>query len=151
NSGPNVFLITLPCLPGIFTTAQTATTLCTQIIFPAAAPIICAAKTINGSAPMEFAIFIWIGEKVNVETVALPVMNEPSAPKNGATNNQSGPKVAAIFWTIYSGIIYKSLVLIPGFIKTGIIDSVATSVIHVILMVDNDSLLALAIFLKDFL
>src|SRR5699024_12769542 len=110
-----------------------------------------AGKAVDGSGRMEFAIFIWIGEKVNVETVALPVMNEPSAPKNGARNNQIGPKVAAIFWAIYSGILFKSLILIPELIKTCTIASVATSVIPVILMVDNDSLLALAIFLKDFL
>src|SRR5699024_10895412 len=85
------------------------------------------------------------------DALPISVMNEPSARKNGATNNQIGPKVASIWWAIYSGILFKSLILMPELIKTCTIANVATSVIPVILMVDNDSLHALSIFLMNFL
>src|SRR5699024_7053778 len=107
--------------------------------------------TINGSALIELAMYNGIGEKVNVDTVALPVINEPKAPKHGATNSHTGPQVLAIFLAIYSGILIKSYASIPELIKTCSIASMANSEIPIIFIVDKDVILALPKSLIDFL
>src|SRR5690625_1792175 len=100
------------------TTALAATTLCTQNMFPAPAPINCAAETMFTSVDVSIATLYWIGEKVNVDTVALPVIKEPSSPKNGAINTQIPPKLVAKICGMLLGILGKSLTFNPEFVNT---------------------------------
>src|SRR5699024_5011058 len=103
-AGKIVFLIIIPSLQLKPTTVDAVTTLCTQIIFPALAPITYTARIIETLIPVDCAISYCTGEKVNVHTVALPVTKAPNSPKNGAINNHTGPNELASDCAIYCGI-----------------------------------------------
>src|SRR5699024_9069446 len=68
--------------------------------------------------PVACAISYCTGEKVNVDTVALPVTKAPNSPKNGAINNHTGPNELESDCAIYCGILIRSATLILLFINT---------------------------------
>src|SRR5699024_5419771 len=136
----------LPLKP---TTVDAATTLCTQIIFPAPAPIICNAKIIGTLIPVACAISYCTGEKVNVETVALPVIKDTNSPRKGATNSHTGPSELAREWAIYCGIPIRSAPLIPLFVNTCTSANVAKSASAASLIDSTDSFAALIKLEKD--
>src|SRR5699024_12098060 len=142
-------LIILPSLPLKPTTVDAATTLCTQIIFPAPAPITCNARIIGTLIPVACAISYCTGEKVNVDTVALPVTKAPNSPKNGAINNHTEPNELASDCAIYCGIPIRSAPLIPLLLNTCTSVNVTKSASAPSLIDITNSFTALLQFEKD--
>src|SRR5699024_4532221 len=136
----------LPLKP---TTVDAATTLCTQIIFPAPAPITCNARIIGTLIPVACAISYCTGEKVNVDTVALPVTKAPNSPKNGAINNHTGTNELASYCAIYCGIHIRSAPLILLFVYTCTSVNVAKSASAASLIDSIDSFAAFIESKKD--
>src|SRR5699024_10282492 len=141
--------IILPSLPLKPTTVDAATTLCTQIIFPAPAPITCNARIIGTLIPVACAISYCTGEKVNVDTVALPLTKAPNAPQNGAINNLTRPNELASDCEIYCGIPIRSAPLIPLFVNTCTSVNVAKSASAASLIDSTDSFAAFIKLEKD--
>src|SRR5699024_6218734 len=99
--------------------------------------------------PVSDAILYCTGEKVNVDTVALPVINDPNCPKYGATNIHIEPNVDASACAIYWGILIKSFVFNPEFVNTCTNARVNISDKPASLIDISDSFAALLKFEKD--
>ena len=78
-----VLRITTPSLPTRPTTAEAATTLCTQIVLPAAPPTACRATIQVGSTPIRCPTSNWNSENIMLLTVLLPATAAPIPPMNG--------------------------------------------------------------------
>src|SRR5690606_29710116 len=90
------------------TVAEAATTLCTQIMLPAAPPTACSATTIAAprtSSPMLSAVANWNSENIMLLTVFEPAMNAPRAPMVGANSGQSCPATSETLWASTSGML----------------------------------------------
>jgi len=87
--------ITAPSFPTRPTTAEAATTLWTQIMFPAAPPTAWRATTHVGSTPIRSPTPNWNSENIMLLTVLLPATNAPSPPMNGANSGHADPASAA--------------------------------------------------------
>ena len=87
--------MTSPSLPVRPTTAEAATTLCTQMTFPAAPPTACNATIHVASMPIFTATSNWNSENIILLIVLLPATNAPKPPSAGASSGYAPPASAA--------------------------------------------------------
>ena len=76
--------------------AETATTLWTQIIFPAAPPSAWSATIRARGSPASIATPYWNTPNIMLETVLLPATKAPTVPTMGDRSGQSWPVTAAM-------------------------------------------------------
>src|SRR5699024_9414830 len=99
--------------------------------------------------PVACAISYCTGQKVNVDTVALPVTKAPNSPNNGARINHTGPNELASDCAIYCGLPIRSAPLIPLFVNTCTSVNVALSASPASLIDTTDSFEAFIKVEKD--
>ena len=87
--------ITAPSLPTSPTTADAATTLCTQMMLPEAPPTACKATIQVGSTRMRSPTPNWNSENIMLLTVLLPATKAPRPPMKVEKKGQAEPAILA--------------------------------------------------------